>query len=57
MDKWLEIPKDRARLPVGRLCLMMALTILVVLAHTGRKVPLETKVGAAEMVTAVFWLA
>lgn len=37
MDKWLEIPKDRTRLPVGRLCLILALTILMLFALAGRK--------------------
>jgi hypothetical protein len=54
MDKWLEVPKDRARLPVGRLCLMMALTILVLLAYTGRKAQVDSEIGAAEVGVAVF---
>jgi hypothetical protein len=37
MEKWLDIPKDRTRLPVGRLCLIMALTILLLLSHYGRE--------------------
>ncbi|MDG1280323.1 MAG: hypothetical protein P8O10_03370 [Pseudorhodobacter sp.] len=31
MDHWLLIPKQRNRLPVGRLCLIMALTVLMLL--------------------------
>lgn len=39
MDPWLDIPKDRKRLPVGRLCVIMALTVLLLLsafARTGK---------------------
>lgn len=38
MDKWLEIPKDRKRMPVGRLCLIMALTCLLLLMLLDREV-------------------
>lgn len=37
MEKWLDIPKDRTRLPIGRLCVIMALTILLLLSLFGRK--------------------
>lgn len=37
MENWLDIPKDRKRLPIGRLCLIMALTVLLLLALVGRK--------------------
>tara|TARA_R110002124_G_scaffold243558_1_gene408700 strand:- start:1193 stop:1429 length:237 start_codon:yes stop_codon:yes gene_type:complete len=37
MEEWLEIPSDRKSLPTGRLCLILALAILLVLAAQGRK--------------------
>jgi hypothetical protein len=37
MEKWLEIPEDRKCLPVGRLCLIMALSVLMLFAFYGRK--------------------
>jgi hypothetical protein len=36
MDDWLKIPKDRKRLPVGRLCLIMALTVLLMMSAFAR---------------------
>lgn len=47
MEKWLEIPKDRKRLPVGRLCLIMGLTILLMLVVAGRKATVLADIGAA----------
>jgi hypothetical protein len=32
MQDWLDIPKDRKRLPIGRLCLVMGVTALLGLA-------------------------
>lgn len=40
MEHWLEIPEDRKTLPVGRLCLIMGLMVLVLLAVAGRPVDL-----------------
>lgn len=37
MDDWLKIPQDRKCLPVGRLCLIMALSVLMLFAVYGRK--------------------
>jgi hypothetical protein len=31
MEHWLDIPENRNRLPVGRLCLILALTVLMLL--------------------------
>ena len=31
MENWLQIPEKRKRLPVFRLCLIMALTVLILL--------------------------
>ncbi|WP_022703265.1 hypothetical protein [Pseudorhodobacter ferrugineus] len=45
MDKWLEIPKDRTRLPVGRLCLILALTILLLFVVAGRKTTVLAELG------------
>jgi hypothetical protein len=45
MDDWLNIPKDRNRLPVGRLCVIMALTVLLLLAIAGRKSALAAEAG------------
>lgn len=36
MDPWLHIPKDRKRLPVGRLCVIMGLTLLLLLSAFAR---------------------
>ena len=47
MEKWLEIPKDRKRRPVGRLCLILALTILMMLALMGRKSAVLAEFGLA----------
>lgn len=47
MEKWLEIPKDRTRLPVGRLCLILALTILLLFVVAARKATLLADIGAA----------
>lgn len=49
MDKWLDIPKDRRRLPVGRLCLIMGLTVLLLLAVAGRKVAVVADLGFAAL--------
>lgn len=40
MEKWLDLPKDRTRLPIGRLCVIMAFTILLLLSLYGRKAAL-----------------
>ncbi|MFT7058093.1 MAG: hypothetical protein ACJASV_000593 [Pseudorhodobacter sp.] len=37
MENWLDIPADRKRLPIVRLCLILALTALVMLGLLGRK--------------------
>jgi hypothetical protein len=37
MEEWLKIPEDRKCLPVGRLCLIMALSVLMLFAVYGRK--------------------
>lgn len=47
MEKWLEIPKDRTRLPVGRLCLILALTILLLFVVAARKATVLADIGAA----------
>lgn len=47
MDKWLDIPKDRTRLPTGRMCLILALTILMLLALAGRKHAVIADIGLA----------
>jgi hypothetical protein len=36
MEHWLDIPKQRNPLPVGRLCLIMALTALMLLGLMAR---------------------
>lgn len=36
MQDWLDIPKDRKRLPIGKLCLLMGVTALLVLALLAR---------------------
>ncbi len=45
MDKWLDIPKNRKRLPVGRLCIIMALLALIFLVLAGRKAPVLADLG------------
>jgi hypothetical protein len=45
MDICLDIPKDRKRLPVGRLCTMMALTVLLLLALEGRNASAVAEAG------------
>lgn len=57
MDKWLEIPKDRTGLPVGRLCLILALTILILMAHSGRAPGKLSEMGAFGLGSAVVGLA
>jgi len=52
MDKLLDIPKDRTRLPIGRLCLILGLTILLLLTTLGRK-----PTALAELSAALFGLA
>jgi hypothetical protein len=37
MDEWLTIPADRRALPVGRLCVIMALTVLLVIVSQARQ--------------------
>jgi hypothetical protein len=37
MDEWLTIPADRRALPVGRLCVIMALTVLVMIVTQARQ--------------------
>ena len=37
MEKWLEIPKDRKRQPGWLLCLILALTALLLFTFWGRK--------------------
>lgn len=49
MDKWLDIPKDRKRLPVGRLCLILGLTILMLLMLAGRKGPVLAELGLSTL--------
>lgn len=43
MDHWLDIPKDRKRQPIGRLCVIMGLTVLLLLAIGGQKESNRTK--------------
>jgi len=38
MEEWLEIPADRKGLSTGRLCLILALSILLFLTAQGRKI-------------------
>ena len=45
MDKWLDIPKNRNRLPVGRLCIIMALLVLIFLVLAGRKGAVLAELG------------
>lgn len=42
MEKWLEIPTDRKRLPSGRLCVILALSVLLFLTAQGRKAHSQT---------------
>ena len=45
MEKWLEKPKDRTQLPVGRLCVIMGLTILLLIMLFGRKASVLVDAG------------
>jgi hypothetical protein len=45
MEKWLEKPKDRTQLPVGRLCVIMGLTILLLITLFGRKASVLVDAG------------
>ncbi len=36
MDDWLTIPTDRRTLPTGRLCVILALTVLLVIVSQVR---------------------
>ena len=49
MDKWLDIPKDRTRLPIGRLCVILALTILILLLLVGRESTVLAELGCAAL--------
>jgi hypothetical protein len=55
MDKWLEIPTDRVGLPVGRLCIILALTIMLLLAQTGRQATLSSDGGVGQAVRTAGW--
>jgi hypothetical protein len=46
MYNWLEIPLGRKRLPAERLCVIMALTVLLLLAVAGRKEHPSQQTGA-----------
>jgi hypothetical protein len=37
MDDWLSIPPNRKSLPTGRLCVILALTVLLVIVSQARQ--------------------